>query len=417
MVVYVISKSGKPLMPCKPARAKHLLGAGEAKVKSMEPFTIRLTIESTEETQPVTVGVDLGASTVGVAAVSNGKVLYQAEVALRTDIHKRMETRAMYRRNRRSRKCRYRAPRFNNRAASKRKGRLPPSIKSRSDTVIKVVKRVGRLLPISVIVVEVANFDTQAMRAGHKLPSWAYQRGRLYHEENIKMYVRARDKYICQYCGEIRPKRLEVDHIIPRSRGGSTTPDNLAAACYDCNQKKGNWTAVEFGYPEVQQRVRKSLKAVAHTQAGKTAILEGLAEIAQVEITYGYVTKVDREAMGLPKTHYYDAVAIAAEGKPVRPLGCYEKLKAVSKGQRQLFKANPSKGHHFKRARMPYEVFGFRMWDKVRLPDGCVGFVGARRKTGSFKIKDVSGNVLCNVTHRKLVLLRRASTLLQATWS
>lgn len=170
-VVYVISKSGKLLMPCKPARARHLLEAGEAEVKSMEPFTIQLTIESTEEVQSVTVGVDLGAKTVGVAATGNGKVFYQGEVALRIDIHKRMGNRAMYRRNRRTRKLRYRAPRFNNRAVSRRKGRLPPSIKSRSDTVVKTVKRIASFLPVSVIRVEIANFDTQAMRANRRLPN------------------------------------------------------------------------------------------------------------------------------------------------------------------------------------------------------------------------------------------------------
>jgi 5-methylcytosine-specific restriction endonuclease McrA len=409
-IVYVISKSGKPLMPCKPARARHLLEAGEAKVKSMEPFSIQLTIESTEETQPVTVGVDLGAETVGVAAVGNGKVLYQGEVALRTDIHKRMKTRAMYRRSRRSRKCRYRSPRFNNRAASRRKGRLPPSIKSRSDTTVKVVRRIASFLPVSAIVVEIANFDTQAMRAGRRLASWAYQRGELYGFENVKMYVRARDRYTCQYCGEVMPRRLEVDHITPRSKGGSTRPDNLVVACHDCNQEKGNRTAAEFGHPEVQERVKKSLKAAAYTQAGKSATLQGLAEIAPIRETYGYITKVDRQKMGLPKRHYYDAVAIASEGRVVEWLEWYERMKAVSRGARQQRTGK----HSHKVARMPYEVFGFRVWDKVELPDGTIGFIGARRKTGSLKIKDIFGDVLRSITYKKLRLLRRATTLVSA---
>lgn len=411
-MVYVIAKSGKPLMPCKPARARHLLKAGEAKVKSMEPFTIQLTVESTEEVQSVTVGVDLGAKTVGVAAVGNDKVLYQGEVALRTDIHKRMKTRAMYRRSRRTRKLRYRSPRFNNRAASRRKGRLPPSIQSRVDTTIKVVKRIAGFLPVSNIVVEVANFDTQAMRAGSKLPNWAYQRGELYGWENVKMFVRARDKYTCQYCGEIMPDRLEVDHIVPRGRGGGDFPSNLVAACHDCNQEKGNMTAEEFGHPEVQKQVKKSLRAAAHTQAGKTATLQGLAEIASVSETYGYITKVDRQKMGLPKTHYFDAVAIAAEGRSVELLEWVEKMKAVSRGQRQQFGAMPKKGHVFRVARKPYEYNGFRMWDKVRLPDGTtIGFVGARKTDGSITVKDIDNKVIKRITHKKLRLLERASTL------
>jgi len=406
-VVYVLSKNGNPLMPCKSARARHLLDAGEAKVKCVGPFTIQLTRETTEGTQPVTVGVDLGANHVGVAAVGNGKVLYQGQVALRIDIHKRMKTRAMYRRSRRSRKCRYRSPRFNNRAASRRKGRLPPSIKSRSDTTVKVVNRIASFLPVSDIRVEVAKFDTQAMRRGYRPPNWAYQRGELYGEENVKMYVRARDKYTCQYCMEIMPKRLEVDHIIPKSRGGSTTQDNLVVSCHDCNQRKGKMTATEFGRPEIQGRVKKSLKHAAYTQLGKTATLQGLADISPVNETYGYITKVDRQRMGLPKTHYFDAVAIAAQGKQVEALGRYEEMKAVSRGARQQ-----RGGRHSQMvARLPYEVFGYRMWDKVRLPSGITGFVGARRKSGSFKIKGISGEVIGNVSHKKLRLIGRASTL------
>lgn len=412
-IVYVISKSGKPLMPCKPARAKHLLQDGEAKVIKIEPFTIRLIIESTEETQPVIVGVDLGAKTVGVAAVGNGKVLYQGEVALRTDIHKRMENRAMYRRNRRARKCRYRSPRFNNRAASRRKGRLPPSIQSRVDTTIKVVSRIVGFLPVSHIRVETASFDTQAMRAGCKLPNWAYQRGELYGEENVKMYVRARDKYTCVYCGEIMPNRLEVDHIVPGSRGGSDFPSNLVAACHDCNQRKGNLTAKEFGYPDIQKKVKKSFRAAAITQMGKTATLQGLAEIAPVSETYGYITKVDRQKMGLPKSHFYDAVAIAAEGRMVNPLGWVEKMKAVSRGQRQQFKANPVRRHIFRACRLPYEVFDFRMNDKVRLPDGTVGYISRRRKSGSLGVKDIDGKAIKGgISYKKLQLLERSKTLL-----
>lgn len=399
-------------MPCKPARAKHLLEANEAKVKKIEPFTIRLTIDSTENVQPVTVGVDLGAKMVGVAAIGSGKVLYQGEIALRTDIHKRMQNRAMYRRNRRSRKCRYRAPRFLNRASSRRKGRLPPSIKSRSDTTIKIVRQIAEFLPVSHIVVEVANFDTQAMRRGHKLTNWAYQRGEQYGYENLKMYVRARDRYTCQYCGEITPKQLEVDHIIPKSRGGSTTPDNLVASCHDCNQTKGNKTATEFGYPEIQEKTKRSFRTAAHTQMGKTATLQGLSEIAPTSGTHGYITKIDRERLGLPKTHYYDAVAIASGRDNVELLPWVERMKAVSRGQRQLYKTNPSKGHTFRRTRMDYEVFGFRMWDKVELPDGTIGFVGARRKTGSFKIKNMDGIAICDgKSYRKLKMLHRIQTL------
>lgn len=73
---------------------------------------------------------------------------------------------------------------------------------------------------------------------------------------------------------------------MPRSRGGSDRPDNLVAACHDCNRRKGNLTATEYGHPEVAKGVKRSLRAAAHTQAGKTATWEALTEIAPVEVTY-----------------------------------------------------------------------------------------------------------------------------------
>jgi 5-methylcytosine-specific restriction endonuclease McrA len=408
-MVYVLHQDGTPLMPTKPAKARHLLRSGKAVVATTEPFTIQLTNPSGKHTQTVTVGVDLGAVTVGLAAVGNDHVLYQGEVDLRTDVHRRMRDRAMYRRSRRSRKLRYRSPRFLNRAASRRKGRLPPSIRSRSDTTVKAVRRVASFLPIARIVVETANFDTQAMRRGSRLPHWAYQQGTLYGQENIKMYVRARDQYTCQYCGVRFPQDLEIDHVVPRSRGGSTTPDNLVASCHECNQKKGNLTAAEFGHPNIQNQVKKSLSAAAHTQSGKTATLEGLEKIAPVETTYGYITKIDRQALELPKTHYYDAVAIACKGRKPQPLNWYEKCKAVYRGAYQQ-----RRGPHSQYvARLPYEVFGFRQWDKVRLPDGTIGYVKSRRRTGSFRVCDAAGKTIKDgITHRKLKPISRASTLL-----
>jgi len=183
--------------------------------------------------------------------------------------------------------------------------------------------------------------------------------------------------------------------------------DNLVCACHGCNQQKDNQTAVEFGYAKVQEQVKKSLKAAAHTQAGKTATLEGLSKIAPVRETYGYITKVNRQALGLPKAHHLDAAVIASQGQPIEMLSWHEIMKAVSRGSRQQ-----RKGRHSQMvARLPYEVSGFRMWDKVELPDGSIGFIGARRKSGSFTIKNIAGEIIKVITFRKLRLIERASTL------
>jgi hypothetical protein len=398
-------------MPTTPTKARNLLEAGKATVAQRAPFTIQLVVSSGKHKQPVTIGVDLGAKTIGVAATSNGRALYQGEVALRDNIRHRMDRRRMYRGNRRRRKCRYRAPRFNNRASSRRKGRLPPSIQSKVDTVIKVVNRLATILPTTLIRVEVADFDTQAMQMGEiKLAGWTYQRGEQFGWENVKMYVRARDKHMCMYCGAVMPPNLEVDHIVPRSRGGSNRPDNLVAACHECNVEKANKTAFEYGFPEVAERAKRPLRAAAHTQAGKTMLLKELEEVAPVEMTYGYITKLDRKAMGLSKTHYFDALAIASRGKSVVVLSDYEAMRAVAKGAYRRRKGDRS---HLV-ASLPREVFGFRQWDKVTMAGDREGYVKGRRSNGYFAISDMEGNLIAqSVNYKRLRLVERGGTLLK----
>ncbi len=60
--------------------------------------------------------------------------------------------------------------------------------------------------------------------------------------------VLARDSHTCQYCGtRQRPGVLTLDHVVPRSRGGPRTWENLVACCVRCNRRKGNRTPREAG--------------------------------------------------------------------------------------------------------------------------------------------------------------------------
>lgn len=68
--------------------------------------------------------------------------------------------------------------------------------------------------------------------------------------EPLRWAVWERDGFRCRKCG-IR-QFLTIDHIVPRSRGGSTTLDNLQTLCAGCNMEKGNWTQQEW---ETQQAV------------------------------------------------------------------------------------------------------------------------------------------------------------------
>ena len=61
-----------------------------------------------------------------------------------------------------------------------------------------------------------------------------------------------RDDETCQYCGK-RGRDLTLDHIIPRSRGGQSTWENLVACCRTCNGRKGNHLLKEVGMHIIRQ--------------------------------------------------------------------------------------------------------------------------------------------------------------------
>ena len=157
MLVYVLNKYGKPLMPCQPSKARKLLKQGKAKVVKKSPFIIQLLYGSSGYKQPITLGVDVGSRFVGLSATTDKQELFSAEVELRNDIVGLLSDRRQYRRSRRSRTTRYRKPRFDNRVKSKNKGWLAPSIENKIQAHLNIVDKIYKLLPISKIIVEVGN--------------------------------------------------------------------------------------------------------------------------------------------------------------------------------------------------------------------------------------------------------------------
>ena len=93
----------------------------------------------------------------------------------------------------------------------------------------------------------------------------------------------------------------------PPKRGGSDRVSNLTIACEKCNQKKGNKTAEEFGYSEIQKKAKKSLKEAAFMNIVRWEIVDEL----DCDYTYGYITKQRRIELGLEKSHLNDAFIIA----------------------------------------------------------------------------------------------------------
>ena len=187
-MVYVIDRQGKALMPTeRHGKVRRLLKGGLAHVVRRIPFTIQLDYDTTDFTQPVTLGIDAGCKFIGVSATTDKKELYAAEVELRNDIVDKLSTRRELRRARRNR-LRYRKARFNNRVASKRKGWLAPSVENKIHTHLTVVSKAHEILPISKVVIETASFDIQKIK-NPDIGGKEYQRGEQSGFWNVREYV------------------------------------------------------------------------------------------------------------------------------------------------------------------------------------------------------------------------------------
>ena len=401
ILVPVLNKHGKPLMPCKAARAKKLLREGEAEVVSRTPFVIQLLFGSSGYKQDITLGIDPGYKTIGYSVITKTRELIAGELGLRTDIKRLLEKRMAYRRTRRARLW-YRKPRFDNR--SKDNGWLAPSIQHKLDSHIKLIERLKRILPITKVVIEVAGFDQQKMQKP-EISGVEYQQGELRGYE-VREYLLEKWGRKCAYCGK-KDVPLEIEHIIPKSRGGSNRVSNLTISCHECNQKKGDKTAEEFGYPKIQKYAKQSLKATAFMNS----IRWKLVNLLKCNWTYGYITKYNRIKYGLEKSHINDAFVIAGGDVQERSVAIY-KGKQVRRQNRSLFKANLLKGGRRKRNTVK-EVKGFRRFDKVMYGKiRC--FIFGLRTSGYFNVKTIEGEkVSDSVSCKKLMFVERARGVIE----
>lgn len=266
-MVFVLSSDGQPLDPCHEARARELLKKGRAAVWRTYPFVIRLKDRAAAESvmHPHRLKLDPGSKTTGIAIVQegSGRVVFAAQLTHRGQaIRDALLARRSIRRSRRQRKTRYRKARFDNRR--RKEGWLPPSLLHRVLTTENWVRRLRRLCPITALSVELAKFDTQLLENA-EVSGVEYQRGELLGWE-VRAYLLEKWGRRCAYCGAENVP-FEIDHVRPKDRGGSNRVSNLALACHDCNQAKGNRTASEFGHPEVEAQARASLKDAAAVNA------------------------------------------------------------------------------------------------------------------------------------------------------
>jgi 5-methylcytosine-specific restriction endonuclease McrA len=266
--VFVLSKDAHPLMPCHPARARELLTKGRAVVVRQVPFTIRLKDRTlaASEIDGVQLRIDPGSKGTGLALTDEKKEvgdqgvvvtvrrgLVALELQHRGDqIHKCMQQRAGYRHRRRSANLRHRAPRSHNRP--RRTGWLPPSLRHRVDTTHSQAALLCLYAPGTEVHVERVAFDTHAMSAGRPLTETEYRHGTLAGTE-ARAFLHARWNSACAYC-DATGVPLNIDHLRPRSRGGSDRVSNLVLACVPCNQAKNN-TPVQVFLAHRPERLAK----------------------------------------------------------------------------------------------------------------------------------------------------------------
>ena len=330
-MVYVQDISGEPLMPTtRHGKVRRLLKENKAVVVNLCPFTIRLTYITISYKQEVILGVDAGTRHIGLSATTKSNELYASEVILRSDIVDLLATRREQRRTRRSR-LRYRKQRFNNRIKSKRPGWVVPSVQYKVDAHLKSVERICSILPISRIVVEIAQFDTQKIK-NPDISGNEYQEGEQLGFWNVREYVLARDGHKCQHCkGKLKDPILNVHHIESRKTGGDS-PSNLITLCETCHK------AYHRGDIELKAKRGKSLRDAAVMGIMKWRLYDALKSIyPNVNMTFGYITKYNRIHNGIEKSHVSDAFTISKNFNANR-LSYYYKVKLVRKHNRQIHK-------------------------------------------------------------------------------
>lgn len=408
-MVYVLNKYGKPLMPTtRYGRVRRLLRKGLAVVVDYRPFTIQLTYDTPNGVQEVSLGVDAGTKHVGFSATTKKKVLFEAELLLRSDIVEKLSTRKEFRRTRRNRKTRYRKTRFLNRTKTKKPGWIAPSVRQKVECHIHWISKICNILPIRKTSVETAQFDTQLLKAqeqGRPSPQGTdYQKGEQFGFFNVREYVLFRDGHKCQCCkGKSGDSILNVHHIESRKTGGNA-PNNLITLCSECHVK---YHRGEIKLPKNASR-GTSLRDAAVMGIMRKSVFVQLEElfgdIIPCHETYGYITKHTRTKAGLPKDHAIDARCIS--GNPgAESGGHYWIIRKLRANNRQLHKASILKGCIRKNNQAPREVHGYRLMDSVVYAERPC-FVNARRQSGYFSLSDISGKVLAgSVNYKHLNLI------------
>ena len=427
---FVLDTNKSPLDPVHPAHARKLLSNSEAVVFRRYPFTIILKRVVDAPGTPIEVKIDPGSKVTGIALLKGDclgsfhergtrsdelrKLIFAAELTHRGQtIKASLDSRRAIRRGRRARHTRYRPARFLNR--TRPKGWLPPSLQHRVCTTLTWVNKFIKFSQINSLTMELVRFDIQQLE-NPEISGVEYQQGTLLGYE-VREYLLNKWNRKCTYCkAENIP--LQVEHIVPKAKGGSNRISNLCLACEPCNQKKATQDIKDFlsGKPDllkqIQSQAKRPLKDAAAVNSTRWALFNALKLTGlSVKTGTGGQTKFNRTRLELPKTHWLDAACVGEVDKlfvlTTQPL----LIKSNGHGTRQMCRTDK---FGFPSRYVPRNKFikGFQTGDIVKAVVNSGKKIGeyvgrvAVRSSGSFNISDkqlVQGisHKYCQILHRK----------------
>lgn len=350
-MVYVLAHNGSPLMPTENhGYVRKLLSSRKAVVVQTKPFTIRLKYRTEGKTQPLVCGIDPGRTNIGVTVVTeNGKAVFSANaVTNNKDVPKRMAERKAHRmasrrgeRKRRQRRAvasgtcfetkertlpgceepitckaiRNSEARFNNRRWPD--GWLTPTANHLLACHLNLLSKVRRLLPVSMVVLEVNTFAFMALDNPH-IQRWQYQRGPLFGQGSVKDAVYAAQDGHCLFC------ERGIDHyhhVKPRSKGGSETLDNRVGLCEKHHVLVHTDAAWSSKLADTKAGLNKKYGALSVLNQIIPRMVQELVKTGlAVRVTDGRSTKAYREANGMEKDHNLDAYCIAFSALEAQPV-------------------------------------------------------------------------------------------------
>ena len=355
--VYVLDMDGKPLMPtCRFGKVHRMLKSGQAKAVDTLPFTIQLTYKpKTRILQPVTLGQDSGRTNIGMAAVrSDGKELGRFHCTTRNkEIPKLMTDRRTARRasrrgerlarKRLARKLHTTAKhlngrilpgcseplavkdiintesRFNNRLRPERW--LTPTATQLLRTHINLFARLVKILPVTDVALEVNKFAfMQLDNPEMKKREIDFCHGPLYGTGGLEAAVKEQQDGKCLLCG--KEPIGHYHHIVPRSRRGSNTLQNIAGLCPKCHERVHKDAGTAERLSEMKAGLIKKYGGTSVLNQIIPKLVETLADLfpGHAHVTNGWNTKKFREEHHLEKDHDVDAYCIACSHlKPENP--------------------------------------------------------------------------------------------------